>query len=525
MDWRARWALETTDGDTVADALGEAPRGRIEGRHRIADLDGVKGLFFNGWNTCITVPDAPALACPDGLTLAAWVRADSLSERDYLVHKHGAYALHLVEYGRVSFVVWEPSGRPYRVTTRVRLTPNRWHRVAATFDGRDLIVYLDGRRAAEGAQAYTGRRTQVRRTNAPLLIGGMRPDPYARPMSLFCGAMADVRLGGRALTLEEVAADYAQAPAGRVAYPALTRPHLRKMGTFWHGCESSPFVWQGRLKVLVNDRGRDESGRLSTRLWIYDMADRTFGPHFGEGCIFPCAYAEGDRTYVYAVRGGWGGREMVALTSTDLVTWDERTVLTFPHTVFNMSVCRAGERYLMGYDICPENNAHDARTCFAWSEDLVHWQPAPASCTYSLDYYTAAVAIRHAEGWTYAIQLRSLSDMREFNTYVARSRDLVTWHGSPLNPLLAWSDEDRKIAPGVHPSDEERARMDRTLNQNASDLDLCEFEGKTVITYSWGDQRMPPPERKRRAGWRMFLAYAVHEGPMSGFLRAYFEPV
>ena len=46
---------------------------------------------------------------------------------------------------------------------------------------------------------------------------------------------------------------------------------------------------------------------------------------------------------------------------------------------------------------------------------------------------------------------------------------------------------------------------------NNSDFDLCDYQGKTVITYSWGNQF-----------GKEFLALAEYDGPSSEFLQSFF---
>jgi hypothetical protein len=42
-------------------------------------------------------------------------------------------------------------------------------------------------------------------------------------------------------------------------------------------------------------------------------------------------------------------------------------------------------------------------------------------------------------------------------------------------------------------------------------MDFCEFRGRTVITYSWGNQQGTE-----------FLAEAVYDGPLESFLMGFF---
>jgi len=76
--------------------------------------------------------------------------------------------------------------------------------------------------------------------------------------------------------------------------------------------------------------------------------------------------------------------------------------------------------------------------------------------------------------------------------------------------VLRFSPEDKQIAnPKL--SAEERKRIAEAVNLNNSDFDLCEFQGKVVIYYSWGNQRGIE-----------HLAEAVYEGSLESFLRGFF---
>jgi hypothetical protein len=57
----------------------------------------------------------------------------------------------------------------------------------------------------------------------------------------------------------------------------------------------------------------------------------------------------------------------------------------------------------------------------------------------------------------------------------------------------------------------QRKVIAQAKNINNSEVDLCEFKGKTIIYYSWGNQQGTE-----------FLAESVYEGTLANFLRGYF---
>jgi hypothetical protein len=87
---------------------------------------------------------------------------------------------------------------------------------------------------------------------------------------------------------------------------------------------------------------------------------------------------------------------------------------------------------------------------------------------------------------------------------------LRRWESSRLNPVLAFSDDDKAIA-NPRLTEEQKEAVARAKNINNSDVDLCEYRGKTVLYYSWGNQQ-----------GQEFLAEAVYDGTLADFLRGFF---
>ena len=109
---------------------------------------------------------------------------------------------------------------------------------------------------------------------------------------------------------------------------------------------------------------------------------------------------------------------------------------------------------------------------------------------------------------------RNLGSSSAYKGYYApnivRSKDLIAWEESLFKPIMKHSDEDKQIAnPKL--TQEQRDRIAKAADLNNSDVDFCEFQGKTIITYSWGNQ----------TGIE-HLAEARYDGAEADFLRAFF---
>ena len=77
--------------------------------------------------------------------------------------------------------------------------------------------------------------------------------------------------------------------------------------------------------------------------------------------------------------------------------------------------------------------------------------------------------------------------------------------------MLAFSKEDKQIA-NAKLTPEERERIAGAENRNNSDFDLCEYRGRVIIAYSWGNQHGIE-----------HLAEAHYDGSLTSFLKGYFD--
>jgi alpha-L-fucosidase len=194
--------------------------------------------------------------------------------------------------------------------------------------------------------------------------------------------------------------------------------------------------------------------------------------------------------HVFASRfdpAGWSDVTMFA--SKDLQSWRQKVVVKQEREhLFNSSVCATDRGFLMAYE-SDDPKFTPFTVKFATSPDLEHWT-VQTNMVFGADRYAACPSLRYADGFHYLMYLEHRSPRWFFETYVARSKDLRSWEFSPANPLLT---------PG----------LDDGIN--ASDPDLIEFQGRTYLYYSTGDQRT----------WSK-LKRAVYPGPLAGFFGGLF---
>ena len=293
------------------------------------------------------------------------------------------------------------------------------------------------------------------------------------------------------------------------------RPVIGKIGTL--DCdvvETTPFVYRGRLyrfEWVRTSYRANQTGRGYFRL--IDVASGRATPAFAQGCAFGSAIVDGDQVYVHGTVGV-GGSAIDVFASSDLKAWRREGSFALPGwALFNTSVCRGESRFVMAFEAGepPEIVGNRFTIFFAESDNLVDWRLLPyQEYVYSRDRYTACPVIRYERPYYYMIYLEHLSPEWRFEPYIVRSRDLRHWEASTLNPFLSISEGDKLIAsPSLDKN--ARARIAEAEDINNSDVDLCEFDGQTVIYYAWGNQRGIE-----------FLAEARYAGPMAELLEGFF---
>jgi len=292
------------------------------------------------------------------------------------------------------------------------------------------------------------------------------------------------------------------------------RPLIEKLGTI--DCdlvEATPVVFKGtlyRCEWVRTGYAGNTLGRSYGRL-VERETGRIIGP-VAEDLIFHSAFVDGDTLYVLgtSTEEGWNGARVDMFATRDLKRWESWTALDLAgYSICNTSLCKAGDQYVLMFEISkPVEEAGVPFTArFATSSDLRRWTLTPPECVYAKDRYTAPHCLRWLDGWFYDFYLEAFEG---YDTRVVRSKDLIHWVASPLNPVMRASDEDRKIAnPRLTPA--ERARIATAVNINNSDIDFCEHEGCVLTTYSWGNQTGVE-----------HLAEAVYRGSLEQFLRGWF---
>ena len=289
------------------------------------------------------------------------------------------------------------------------------------------------------------------------------------------------------------------------------RPLIVKSGTIdVDMVETTPIVFNNkvyRFEYVRQGYWGNQTGDSYFRFVNHETGKPTKA--FAKGFHLGSAFVQNETVYVTAV-DIWDGEQVHVFSSHDLENWDSWLAFELHgYGIFNTSLTRAENNFVLMFEIGkPEKETGKRFTAnFATSTDLKNWEILSSDHNYAKDRYTAPHCLRYLNGYYYDFYLEAHNG---YEMRVVRSKDLIQWEPSPLNPVLKASSEDKKIANNKL-SDKLLQRVADAKDINNSDIDFCEFNGKLIINYSWGNQR-----------GEEFLAEAVYEGTLEQFLSGWF---
>ena len=299
------------------------------------------------------------------------------------------------------------------------------------------------------------------------------------------------------------------------------RPLIEKLGTVELDLtEVNPVVFKGRLYRFEYIRGSETTtpyygnklGHAYSRFVDHETGETTT-PHAFNHCL-TCAFIDNDTAYVTGANK-WGGERIEMFVSKDLENWEHYNVLTLPgYGIFNTSICKADDKYVLMFEIDgpPEVAGIKYTAKFATSPDLKNWTLTPPECTYDKSKPSAPHCLRYLDGYYYNFYMETIGEKpnRNWEMSLARSKDLINWQPSPLNPVIKPTEDDHKIAnPNL--ANAQKERITKATNINNSDIDFCEYNGQLIINYMWGNQKGIE-----------HIAEAIYRGTQNQFLKGWF---
>jgi uncharacterized protein (DUF362 family) len=199
----AYWRFAEGAGAAVADETTNNNDGTITGATWTTGGRLAYGLDFDGVNDFVEVPASTSLNAAGPMTVEAWIRPSGTPlAYSEIVDKEGSsggYSFILNNDRRINFYVGDGTDWAFAVSTTL-LQDDVWYYVVGVADGSALRVYVNG--VAEGTPTAQGLPASTAGVN--LRIGRM----VGTGQRWFNGTIDEVRISNRALTPEEIAADY-----------------------------------------------------------------------------------------------------------------------------------------------------------------------------------------------------------------------------------------------------------------------------------------------------------------------------
>ena len=263
--------------------------------------------------------------------------------------------------------------------------------------------------------------------------------------------------------------------------------------------EASPFVWQGKLKYFVAERD-DKQKKYGLAIYDFDTKKREVG--FGNGLGLASAAVINNTLYVTATKNwfDFGKSEIYIIESKDLKSFSTPRLIykaKKDQKFFNTSITKNDKtgNFVIAYESW-DSQSKPFSIYFLESKDGTEWTPVN-KVIFGKDVYVACPTIKYSDNYYYLLfGMEKYYDpncpkCHSYVTEIARSKDLLKWETSPQQFMVA----DRK---------------DEGINN--ADVDLADYNGKTYLFYSIGDQ-------EKWGG----MKYATYDGTMQTLFGNFFK--
>lgn len=294
-------------------------------------------------------------------------------------------------------------------------------------------------------------------------------------------------------------------------------PEIKKLGACSPNGEMTPFVWNGRLmRMELFDPLNGTDSTILRYAVIRDVESGKIISTLAEDSYFHSAYVEDGKAYVLGVDMKERGTIRI-YESCDLKEWTNSPLLSNPGWVYyNTSLTKGPDGYVLLMEASePKEYVGDYpfTLFFATSPDMKNWTFMDYDLGFSKERYMGGPWMKYSQGWYYVISVTELP-CKHYTNYIYRTKDFKDWYVGYYNPILMPSNEDRIISPKASDLGKELIEQIKYSGFiiNNSDIDMCDYNGKTYINYACGNQ----------LGF-YYMAEAEYDGSVADFLKSYFE--
>ena len=197
----AEWTFDEGQGDLAADSSGHGLNATIYGATWIKQGNGY-ALTFDGLDDYVACTAEKPLAVEGPITIESWIKPMAKSQGLASLFGESLSSYLVGYYAHAEFVYLFIGGGGNKVYHKINF--KQWNHIAATFDGKQLQLWINGRSAATNPTQFPAYKTS----------GGFTIGTKGRPdLPKYKGMIDHVRVYNRALTEEEVVTHFrAEAP-------------------------------------------------------------------------------------------------------------------------------------------------------------------------------------------------------------------------------------------------------------------------------------------------------------------------
>jgi hypothetical protein len=195
------------------DSIG-TNNGTLVGAASYAPGEVGQAFLFDGTSGYVSIPDSPSLdILTQSITIETWIKMNHTSPNstwEGIVTK-GNNSWRLQATINAKTVYFAADGSTHDIYSSRGVNDGKWHHVAATYDGTNMLLYVDG--TLDATQAASGAISQ---TSDPLCLG-QTANAYGN--CFFDGLVDAASIYNRALTAAEIQAIYAAGSGGKCPVP------------------------------------------------------------------------------------------------------------------------------------------------------------------------------------------------------------------------------------------------------------------------------------------------------------------
>ncbi len=197
-----RWKFDESGGTTASDSSGNVNNGTLTNGPTFTSAGKLAGaLTLNGTTQYVSVPSASSLNLST-FTLSAWVKFSSVStgHSNTMLEKatnagNDNYFMLFSASNQLN-CGFTSSGTFYQYSVAWTPTAGNWYHVACTYDGAQIVKYVNGAQLSSNAETHT-----------PDTVAGsldFGTSPWGNLSNYFTGTIDDARVYNRALSADEI---------------------------------------------------------------------------------------------------------------------------------------------------------------------------------------------------------------------------------------------------------------------------------------------------------------------------------